>query len=64
MSNDNEGVLHIHQISRTGASPSDGLVSYLGHSLEEGSYPSAEMQLAYFMAPVDWAKSQFNNYGL
>ena len=36
------------------APPSDGLVSYTGHLLG-GSYPSAEMQLAYSRAPVDWA---------
>ena len=29
----NEGVLHIPQISKAGASPSDGLMSYPGHSL-------------------------------
>ena len=33
-SNGNEGVLHIPQSFRTGASLSDGLVSYLGHSFE------------------------------
>ena len=33
-SNGNEGVLHILQISRTGASPLYGLVSYLWYSLE------------------------------
>ena len=34
-SNGNEGVLHIPKISSiTGASSSDGLMSYLGHSLE------------------------------
>ena len=32
-SNENEGVLHIPQSSRTGASPSNGLVSYPEHSL-------------------------------
>ena len=32
--NDNEGVLHITQSSKTEASPSDCLESYLGHSLE------------------------------
>ena len=33
-SDDNEGVLHIPQSSMiTGTSPSDCLVSYLGHSL-------------------------------
>ena len=30
---DNEGVLHIPQISKAGASPSDCLMSYLEHSL-------------------------------
>ena len=34
-SNNNEGVLHIPQSSRTGASISDNLVLYLGFSLEE-----------------------------
>ena len=33
-SNSNERVLHIPQSSRTGALPSDGSVSNLGHSLE------------------------------
>ena len=31
-SNGNEGVLHIPQSSKTGASPSDSLMPYLGHS--------------------------------
>ena len=45
--NGNEGVLRIPQsFSITEASPSDCLVSYLGHSLKE-SYPSAEMQWVY-----------------
>ena len=39
--NGNEGVLHILQTS-----PSDCLVSYLGHLLGE-SYPSAEIQSVY-----------------
>ena len=39
--------------SITGASPSDCLVSYLGHSLEE-SYPSAEIQSVYSAALADW----------
>ena len=34
-SNSNEGVLHIPQSSRTETLPSDGLVSYLDHSLWE-----------------------------
>ena len=33
-SNGDEGVLHIFQSSRTGASPSDGLVSYPEQSLD------------------------------
>ena len=37
-----------------GASPSDCLMSYLGHSLEE-SYPSAEMQLVYSAVPANKA---------
>ena len=54
-SNGNEVVLRIPQSSTvTGASPSDCLVSYLGHSLEE-SYPSAEKHSVYSTAPVDWA---------
>ena len=39
----------------TEASPSDCLVSYLGHSLGE-CYPSAEMQSVYSADPVDWVK--------
>ena len=54
----NEGVLHIPQsFSITGASPSDCLVLYSGHSLGK-SYPSAEMQLVYSTAPTDWANMQ------
>ena len=50
--NGNEGVLYIPQSSRTGASPSDCLVSCPGHSLEE-SYLSAEMQSVYSTALAD-----------
>ena len=58
-SDGNEGVLHIPQNSSiTGASPSDCLMSYPGHSLGE-SYFSAKMQLVYFTAPPDWAKVYF-----
>ena len=57
----NEGVRCIPQSSSiTGASPSDCLVSYPGHSLEQ-SYPSAEMQSMYFAAPADLAISYFLN---
>ena len=53
-SDGNKEVLSIPQrTSITGASLSDCLMSYLGHSLEE-SYSSAEMQSVYF-TPADWA---------
>ena len=53
-SNANEGVFCIPQSSSTtGASPSDCLVSYLGHSLGK-SYLFAEMQLVYSTAPANW----------
>ena len=43
-SDGNEGELHIPQNSSiTGTSPSDCLMSYLGHLLGWGSYPFAEM---------------------
>ena len=34
---------------------SDCLVSYPGHSLERGSYPSTEMQSVYSTTPANWA---------
>ena len=52
--NHNERVLHIPQSSRTGASTSNGLVSYAGHSLRV-SYSPAEMQLVYSTVLADWA---------
>ena len=45
-SNENEGVLHI-----PGASPSDCLASYPGHS--EESHLSVEKQLVYSTAPAN-----------
>ena len=51
-SNDDEGVLHITQSFRIGASTSDGLLSYPGHSLV-GSYPFAEIQSVYSTVPTD-----------
>ena len=53
-SDGNEGVLHIPQSSGiTCTSPSDCLMSYLGHSLGE-SYPCAEKQSMYSTAPANW----------
>ena len=51
-SDGNKGVLRIPQSSSTaGTTPSDCLVSYPGHSLEGGSYPSAEAQSVCSTAP-------------
>ena len=58
-SNGNERVLHIPQSSRTRASPSDCLVSYLGHPLGRRSYSSADMQTGYSTVPADWAVQTF-----
>ena len=50
----NKGVLCTPQSSSiTGTSPSDCLVSYLGHSLRGECYSYAEMQSVYSTAPVD-----------
>ena len=54
-SDGNEGVLRILQSPNiTEASPSDCLVSYVGHSLGE-SYPSAGKQSMYSAAPANLA---------
>ena len=54
-SNGNVGVLHIHQRSSiTRTSPSDCLVSYQDTHWGGESYPSAEEQLVYSIAPADW----------
>ena len=56
-SDGNEGVLCILQNSSvTGASPSNCLVAYQGHSLEE-PYSFAEMQSVYSAAPAGWANN-------
>ena len=52
-SNSNEGVIHIPQSFKTGASPSDCLMSYPGHSL--GVYSSGEIQSVYFTLTDEWA---------
>ena len=51
-SDGNEGTLHIPQsYSITGTSPSDCLVSYSGHSLGWGSYPSYREAVGVFYSP-------------
>ena len=52
-SNDNEEELHIPQGSRTGASPSDGEVSYLAYTLEKSLTSSAMMQSVYSTAQAN-----------
>ena len=55
-SNGNEEVIRIPQSpSITGTSPSDSFVSYPGHSMRGGSYPSEEVQSVYSTALADWA---------
>ena len=49
--------------SITWTSPSNCLVSYTGHSLGGGSYPTAEVQSVYSTAPADWI-IRFNKIGL
>ena len=51
--NGNKGVLYILQYFRTRTSPSDDLVPYPGDSSKGLSFPSAEMQMAYFTVPSD-----------
>ena len=53
----NEGVVYILQSSSiTYTSPSYCLVSYQGHLLEKGFYPSAVKQSVYYTASANWAK--------
>ena len=52
--NGNERVLHIPQSSKTGASPSDCLVSYPRHLLEEGFYPTVEIGLGQITEVKQW----------
>ena len=54
----NEGVFCITQITKAGASPSDDLMSYPGHSLGM-SYPSAEMGSVYSTTPTNQAALVF-----
>ena len=56
-SDGNEGVFSIPQSSNiTGASLSDCLMWYPGHSVGNEFYSSAEMQLVYSTALTDWAE--------
>ena len=56
-SNGNEGVVHIPQSSRTGASPIRWFSVISRPLVGREHYPSAEMQLVYSTAPGDWAQS-------
>ena len=60
-SDSNKGVFHIPQSSSiTGASPSDGLVSYPGHSLGQ-FYPSVNPVYVYIYIYIYIYKIQFVN---
>ena len=50
-SNGNEGVLNIPQSSRTGASPSDCLISYPGHLFRGGVLPLSRDAVSMFYSP-------------
>ena len=54
-SNGNEGLVQIPQISKAGASPPDGWMSYVRTLFGEWYYLSVEMQSMYSTAPADWA---------
>ena len=58
-SNGNEEVIYIPKSSRTRASPSQCLKSYLIH-VGRRSYLSAEMQSVYSTAPAVWSESETN----
>ena len=61
-SNGNEGLLQIPQSCKTGASPSDGFISYPGHLLWV-SNSSAETQSTYSTtALADWALFIYNHF--
>ena len=59
----NKGVVGIHKSFRiTGASPSECLMSYLGHTFSGvGSYASAEILSVYSTAPTDWVIQTSNS---
>ena len=59
----NEGILHIPQSSKTRASPSDCLVSCLGHSLGKESYPSAKIQSVYLFYCSSWIDQRKGKLG-
>ena len=61
--NGNEGVLHIPEISKAGASLSDGLMSYLGYSLGRGVLPLCSDVVGVFCSPIrlGWDKNRSPN---
>ena len=62
--NGNEGVFHISQSSTTGTSPSDGFVSYPGHSLGWRVLPLSRDVAAYLTAPAVWVLSEVSPHCL
>ena len=59
-SNNNQWVLHIPEISRAGASPSENLMSYLGHSLGE-VLPLCRNAVGVYYNP-NWLGSEMKGY--
>ena len=57
-SNDNEGVLHIPQITKARASPPDSLLTYLGHSLG-GVLLLCRDSVGVFYSPLGYVYSFF-----
>ena len=58
-SDGNEGILHISQISETGALASDGLVSCIQDTCWVGSYLPVEMRAVYSTVSADGAEMKF-----
>ena len=50
-----EGYFTFPKSPKTGASPSDGLMAYQGHSFVDVIYPSVDMHSVYSTAPAYWA---------
>ena len=53
-SNGNEGVLHIPQIFKIGALPSDGLISYIQETRWRGVLPLGKDEVGVIYSPLRW----------